>query len=189
MSKDVLNWVDTETFGLATDEPILEIGLKITDLDLNVLAEKSWLIWDERHKSRLRRMIRNADEGNESEQYVLNMHSQNNLFNVAEQKGLPTHLVDEDIMIWMQNSEVLGLPMAGSSIHTDRRWIEHSLPKTASCFHYRNVDTSTLKELCRRYNKEVYAALPEKKERHRVMPDLEDSIAEFRHYRDEFLLW
>jgi len=60
-----------------------------------------------------------------------------------------------------------------------------------SFFTYRNIDVSTLKELCMRFNPDLYAAIKVefKKEdaKHRVLPDLDATLAEFRVYLDNFL--
>jgi hypothetical protein len=58
-------------------------------------------------------------------------------------------------------------------------------------FTYRNIDVSTLKELCMRFNSDLYVAIKNefKKEdaKHRVLPDLEATLSEFRVYLDNFL--
>ena len=54
-------------------------------------------------------------------------------------------------------------------------------------FHYRNIDVSTVKELCRRFSPEIYEKKGEGRvSQHRVGPDLEDTIIEFEYYRDAF---
>ena len=55
-----------------------------------------------------------------------------------------------------------------------------------ACFHYRNLDVSTLKELCRRWKPDVAKGF-EKKADHTAMADIRESIAELRYYRDTFL--
>jgi oligoribonuclease len=189
---DLFAWLDIETFGLDADDPILEFGIKITNLDLETVVEASWLVWDKPlHSLRLKRLERYAEDPADSTgaEYVLNMHTKNNLFDDAFENGIPTSQVDTEIAQFLRNSEVTGLPICGSSVSTDKTWMGYWLPEALSCFHYRIVDCSTLKEVCRRYNKRVYENLPPKAEEHRVMPDLTDTIREFRFYRDEFLLW
>ena len=43
------------------------------------------------------------------------------------------------------------VPLAGNSIGTDRRFLATQLPEIEEYLHYRSVDVSTLKELCRRW--------------------------------------
>jgi oligoribonuclease len=72
--------------------------------------------------------------------------------------------------------------MAGNSVHVDRTFLARWMPRLHACFHYRNVDVSTVKELARRW----YPGLqpPKKAERHRALDDLRESIAELRFYRE-----
>ena len=50
--------------------------------------------------------------------------------------------------------------------------------------HYRNVDVSTVKELARRWYPAALEAAPTKGGDHRALPDIRESIAELRYYRD-----
>jgi oligoribonuclease len=77
--------------------------------------------------------------------------------------------------------------MCGSSVQFDRTWLDYWMPEFSAKFHYRNIDTSTVKELCRRMNKKAFAKVPPKVEAHRVIPDLHDTLEEFNHYRAHFL--
>ena len=53
--------------------------------------------------------------------------------------------------------------------------------------HYRSIDVSSLKELCRRWHPAVYKGRPGKSERHRALDDIRESIAELRYYREHLL--
>ena len=50
--------------------------------------------------------------------------------------------------------------------------------------HYRMVDVSTVKELARRWYPDVVAKMAAKKETHRALDDVRESIDELRWYRD-----
>jgi len=78
-------------------------------------------------------------------------------------------------------------PMCGNSICQDRRFMARYMPRLEAYFHYRNLDVSTLKELCRRWRPEVARAFV-KRSAHTAMADITESIDELRHYRDHFLL-
>jgi oligoribonuclease len=79
-------------------------------------------------------------------------------------------------------------PLCGNSIGVDRRFLDRYLPDLDAYVHYRNIDVSTLKELCRRWYPEVYRRRPGKKETHRALADVHESIAELAYYRDAMLL-
>ena len=75
------------------------------------------------------------------------------------------------------------VPLCGNSIGTDRRFLAAHLPDIENWLHYRSIDVSTVKELCRRWYPAQYEAAPEKKGAHRALDDIRESIAELRYYR------
>ena len=80
------------------------------------------------------------------------------------------------------------MPLCGNSIGTDRRFLAAYLPEIENFLHYRSVDVSTLKELARRWNPKVLEHLPEKKEGHRALDDIRESLEELRFYRDRLFV-
>lgn len=186
-------FVDIETTGLdPKDDFILEVGLKVTDERLNILGEWSSLIFNEDWRARI--------AGNN---YVYQMHQKSGLIADLE-KALDTPGAHADLSPalvayvgaykWL--TETMGLqegviPMTGSSVQFDREFLREQMVVLFSFFSYRNIDISTLKELCRRFNPELAAAAASrfKKEDavHRALPDIDSSIAELRFYMDEFL--
>ena len=77
-------------------------------------------------------------------------------------------------------------PMCGNSVCLDRRFLYRYMPELERFFHYRNLDVSTLKELCLRWAPEKARRLSKHTE-HRALQDVRDSISELRFYRDELL--
>ena len=77
--------------------------------------------------------------------------------------------------------------MCGNSIGVDRRFLDAQLPELDQYLHYRSIDVSSFKELCRRWYPEVYKKRPGKTEKHRALADVEESIAEMRYYREAML--
>lgn len=75
------------------------------------------------------------------------------------------------------------VPLCGNSIGTDRRFLAAHLPEIEAWLHYRSVDVSTVKELCRRWYPEAMASAPAKQGAHRALDDIRESVAELRHYR------
>ena len=76
-------------------------------------------------------------------------------------------------------------PLCGNSIGVDRRFLDRYLPEVDQYLHYRSVDVSSFKELCRRWYPSVYKKRPDKKESHRALDDIRESIEEMRFYRDQ----
>ena len=70
-------------------------------------------------------------------------------------------------------------------MHHDRRFLIKYMPKLSAYLHYRHVDVSTIKALVDRWypkNKD----LPKKKESHRALDDIRESIEELRFYRNTY---
>ncbi len=180
MSDASMTWVDLETTGLEPQLHIpLELGLAITDDDLNILHQKSWIIepaamplWPE------------------LDPRVVEMHTANGLIEAINNgEGLSIYTVIEDAVDWLDHHGGTGFPMCGSSVAGfDRPWMRVHFPAVEALFHYRHIDVSTVKELCRRWNKRVFAHAPVKKEVHRVLPDLQESIDELGYYQQEFFM-
>ena len=75
-------------------------------------------------------------------------------------------------------------PMCGNSIGQDRRFLVKYMPKLEAWFHYRNLDVSTLKELARRWKPEAYTSF-KKRQMHTALADVNESIEELAHYREQ----
>ena len=79
--------------------------------------------------------------------------------------------------------EARTVPLCGNSIGTDRRFLAAQMPEIEEFLHYRSIDVSSVKELCRRWSPEALARAPAKAETHRALDDIRESIAELAHYR------
>jgi len=78
-------------------------------------------------------------------------------------------------------------PMCGNTIGQDRRFMAKYMPKLEAFFHYRNIDVSTLKELCKRWHPELVKGFT-KKQAHTALADIEESIEELKYYREKFIV-
>ncbi len=78
-------------------------------------------------------------------------------------------------------------PLCGNSIGVDRRFLAKYLPELDEYVHYRNIDVSSFKELCRRWYPADYKARPMKQEAHRALDDIHESLKELRYYREAIL--
>ena len=73
-------------------------------------------------------------------------------------------------MVWMGRAEARV---------QQQRWE----PAIDDYLHYRSIDVSTVKELCRRWYPEAFAGAPEKASGHRALVDIRESVAELAYYR------
>ena len=184
---DTLVWLDTETFGLdpATD-PIIEVGFLVTDIDLGEIDYYEVQIWDEWHEKRYGQIVVGGPDD-----WVMETHTTNGLFADAQKKGMTFEAATDTLKAFLDEYAGSGKdPMCGNSVQFDRMMLTAQLPVLASMFHYRNIDISSVKELCRRLNPELYGKLKDYTqpvEDHRVRPDLEDSLAEAGYYFENFL--
>jgi oligoribonuclease len=57
------------------------------------------------------------------------------------------------------------------------------MPTLDTFLHYRMIDVSSIKELCRRWYPRIYFGQPEKGLAHRALADIHESIQELKYYR------
>ena len=60
------------------------------------------------------------------------------------------------------------------------------MPKLEAFFHYRNLDVSTLKELCKRWEPAIHKGF-QKRQMHTALADILESVEELRYYRQHFI--
>jgi oligoribonuclease len=116
---------------------------------------------------------------------VRNMHTSSGLLADIESSTLTLAEAGERTLAFLQKHirQPRTVPLAGNSIGTDRRFLATLLPDIEDYLHYRSVDVSTIKELCRRWRPEVYKGAPSKKGGHRALQDIRESVGELVYYR------
>ncbi|HEY1651960.1 MAG TPA: oligoribonuclease [Acidimicrobiales bacterium] len=171
----MLAWIDLEMTGLdPARHTIVEIGSLITDDDLTIVAEGPDLVV---HAS--------PEELAEMDEVVRNMHTRSGLLTAIEASTLTLPEAGAQTLDFLKQHihRPRTVPLAGNSIGTDRRFLATQLPEIEDYLHYRSVDVSTIKELCRRWRPEVYKAAPTKKGGHRALQDIRESVGELVYYR------
>jgi len=176
-SENNLVWVDMEMSGLNPDsDRVLEIAIVITDSELEVVAEGPVLVV---HQSDA--VLGGMDNWNTS------THGRSGLTAKVRESTMDESMASDLLLAFMRQHVPPGKsPMCGNSICQDRRFMARWMPRLEACFHYRNLDVSTLKELARRWNPGVYRSF-EKKSRHEALADIYESIDELKHYRTHWL--
>jgi oligoribonuclease len=171
----MLAWIDLEMTGLdPARHTIVEIACLITDDDLTVVEEGPDLV-----------VHATAEQVAGMDEYVLAMHTRSGLLADMERSTLTLAEAGADTLTFLKKHipEASTVPLAGNSIGTDRRFLAAQLPEIEDYLHYRSVDVSTVKELCRRWLPDVYKAAPVKKGGHRALQDIRESVAELAYYR------
>ena len=101
--------------------------------------------------------------------------------------ALDEAMVEAQALAFLQEHVPKGAsPMCGNSIGQDRRFMVRYMPLMEAWFHYRNIDVSTLKELCRRWKPELAKGFV-KKSNHTALADIRESIEEMKYYREHFI--
>lgn len=170
---DRLVWIDLEMTGLDTQrDGILEIATVVTDASLNVLAEGPDLAIA--HPSAT---LEAMDDWNR------NQHAKSGLWRRVLEEGVSLAEAEARTLAFLREwVPAKASPMCGNSICQDRRFLHRLMPGLEAYFHYRNLDVSTLKELCRRWAPQVLDGV-RKESAHTALSDVRDSIAELRYYR------
>ncbi len=173
---DLLVWMDLEMTGLEPDrERIIELAVLLTDGDLAIVAEGPELVIHQPDE-----VLAAMDDWNTKHHTASGLVERVRASTVSEADAEAAVLAFLDQHLGPKERP----PLAGNSIHQDRRFIRRYLPRLDARLHYRLVDVSTIKELGRRWYPEAYDRRPAKNENHRALDDIRESLAELRYYRD-----
>lgn len=179
-SKDSrLIWIDCEMTGLDIfgGDELVEVSCVPTDFDLNVLDEGVDFVIKPSQAA--------VDHMND---FVRGMHTRSGLINEWEH-GLTLAEAEEKLVAYVKRFTPDGVRplLAGNTIGSDKKFLDHFMPGLMSNMHYRTIDVSTLKELARRWYPAVYENRPPKAGGHRALADIIESLNELRYYRAAFM--
>ena len=172
-----LVWVDMEMTGLDPDaDRIIEVAVVVTDMHLNLLAEGPVFA------------IHQSDETlDKMDAWNKGTHGRSGLIERVKASTVTEAQAEAELVAWLRQYVPAGKsPMCGNTICQDRRFMVRGMPKLEAFFHYRNLDVSTLKELCRRWRPELIAGF-KKHQKHTALADIIESIEELKYYREHFI--
>ena len=174
---NALIWIDMEMSGLNTDtDKIIEIATIITDSQLELIAQGPVLAV---HQSDT--VLNTMDEWN------TRTHGGSGLTQRVRESTLSEADAERQTLEFIQQHVAKNKsPLCGSSICQDRRFLARGMPQLEAYLHYRNLDVSSIKELVRRWKPEICAGF-EKKNTHKALDDILESIAELKYYREHFI--
>lgn len=167
-------WIDMEMSGLDPErERILEIAAIVTDGDLEVVAEGPEIVVHQPES-----VLEAMDDWNKTHHGASGLIERVRASTVSEEEA-ETRILE----FLAAHVAPRTAPLAGNSVHQDRRFLARYMPQLEAFLHYRIVDVSTVKELCGRWYPDAYRGRPNKKNVHRALDDIRESIEELRYYR------
>jgi oligoribonuclease len=174
---DVLVWMDLEMTGLDVEKDVVvEIAVLATSAaTLEPLDDGFTVV-----------VAQPAEVLAGMSDFVRQMHQRSGLLAEIEAGGIPLEDAGRKALEYIKGHVPTPrtVPLCGNSIGMDRRFLDRYLPEIEEHLHYRSIDVSSIKELCRRWYREPFVARPEKTDDHRALPDIRASIAELRYYRE-----
>jgi len=172
---DRLVWADCEMTGLdLRHDALIEIAVLVTDSELHVLDEGVDIV------------ITAPDELLDGMLPVVReMHAGSGLTEAVRASTTTVAEAEQTVLDYLRKHvpDARTVPLCGNSIATDRAFLARDMPELDAFLHYRMVDVSSIKELCRRWYPRVYFAQPQKGLAHRALADVKESIRELRYYR------
>jgi oligoribonuclease len=175
-----LVWIDLEMTGLDVEQhTIVEIACLVTDSKLELVDDGIDLV-----------VHADADALSRMDDFVRRMHTKSGLLPLIQAADVDIEAAEVQVLDYVKRhvATPASAPLCGNSIGVDRRFLDKYMRDLDSYLHYRSVDVSSLKELCRRWYPAIYSKRPNKSEQHRALDDIRESIEELRYYREHLLL-
>jgi oligoribonuclease len=172
---DLLVWIDCEMTGLdLAHDALIEVAAVVTDPDLKLLDDGV-------------DVVIHADEAKleSMADVVQQMHERSGLTTAVRESMVTTAQAEDMILEYVRRHvpEPRTAPLCGNSIATDRGFLARDMKRLDAHLHYRMIDVSSIKELCRRWYPRVYFGQPAKGLAHRALADIRESVRELEYYR------
>lgn len=168
-----LVWIDCEMTGLDPNTNVLlEIATIVTDYDLNIVERGPDLAIRHEHE-----VMQNM------EAWSRKTHGASGLLDRIDMEGVSTEEAEQKTLEFLHRHCKPGSPpLCGNSVGHDKRFIANYMPRLYEFLNYRIIDVSSIKMLVAAWYGGKYKP-PQKKETHRALQDIEESIAELAYYR------
>ncbi|XP_065342978.1 oligoribonuclease, mitochondrial isoform X2 [Cloeon dipterum] len=178
--KHPLVWIDLEMTGLDLEkDKILEIACLLTDGELNNVKEGPELIIHQTDE-----ILDNMNE------WCTNQHGKTGLTESCRKSRVTEAEAEKRVMEFLiENGIQPGQAhLAGNSVYVDRQFLSKFMPEIDKYLHYRIVDVSSVKELCKYWYPEKRLNTPAKEGNHRAMGDIYNSLHELKYYKHNIFM-
>ncbi len=172
-------WIDLEMTGLNPDtDHILEIATIITDDQLNELDEGPNLVIHQPDD-----VLMNMSP------WCLEQHGKTGLIAASQESTTSIEEAEQQTLMFIQLYCARGSALlAGSSIWQDRIFLSKYMPNIVEYLFYKQIDVSSVKELVTRWYPNDPDANTVKKDAHRALDDIRESIELLRQLRKHFFI-
>lgn len=163
-----LFWIDLEMTGLDdTQDVIIEVAAVVTDMDLKPQEEYHRVVFQPPE------VIERMND------WCKKTHGESGL-TAAIPNGIPLEQSEKELIALIEKyfGQKERVVLAGNSVGNDQRFLNRYMPKLSERLHYRVIDVSSFKEIFR----EKYNINFQKKNSHRAVEDIHESIRELEHY-------
>ncbi|XP_032680035.1 probable oligoribonuclease [Odontomachus brunneus] len=171
---DHIVWIDMEMTGLDIEKDhILEIACVVTDKSLQIISEELNIVI---HQPDI--ILKNMNK------WCMKNHKISGLVDDCRSSKISLQEAEKSVLHFLEKYvSKRTCPLAGNTVYMDRLFLWKYMPLVNEYLHYRIIDVSSLKELHRRWNPEVYTTVPTKMLKHRALDDIKESINELAHYK------
>lgn len=169
-----LAWIDLETTGTyERRDYIIEVGLAITDRELNITDEQSWVV-----------PLPELNDLKLMDDVVVDMHLKSglirDLIKSSENYTVIQQVDDKVSQILLTLGGGRHIPLAGSGVsHFDRRFIDVHMPLTAKRLSFWSYDVGVIRRFLKLAG---YPIADSGNLTHRALEDVKDHIEEARGY-------
>jgi oligoribonuclease len=166
--KKALFWIDLEMTGLDDEkDSILEVAVVVTNLEFKTLEQYHRVVFQPPE------VVAKMND------WCKKTHGESGLTALIP-TGTPIKEVERELIELTKRhfGPQERIVLVGNSVGNDRRFIDRYLPDFAKRLHYRLIDVSSYKEIFR----DKYQVAFEKKNAHRAVDDIFESIRELELY-------
>lgn len=157
---------------------VLEIGVVVTDSQLEVIAEGPQI--SIHHGKKILRSM---------EPWSRRTHRLSGLTGECRRSKIGLRKAEETVLKFVKMyCTPRSAPLCGNTIWQDRRFLVKYMPRLEAYLHYRTIDVSSVKELVSRWYPKDHKVPRLKKQTHRVREDVRESIEELKHYRKKVFI-